>query len=166
MADERAAVDEVLQQEDSTLSGVVTTDAGGRTRFGIAEKYHPWIAATGFYDTMTKDEALGAALVVYTYFYCIPLQITAIANQAVANKLLSLVVNVDFPDPVKWLQEAVGALPDGLMGPATIAAVNKADSQKALDALKQQAVLFYRADVAAHPEKEPYLQGWINRALA
>jgi hypothetical protein len=41
MADFKPAFLFTLQHEDSTRSGKVTIDAGGRTRFGIAEKFHP-----------------------------------------------------------------------------------------------------------------------------
>ena len=35
------AIEIVLRNEDATLSGEITNDAGGRTRWGIAEKYNP-----------------------------------------------------------------------------------------------------------------------------
>ena len=167
MADVTAAIDYVLSFEDAGLVGVVTTDSGGgRTRFGIAENFHPWISQIGFYTTMSKDEALGGALVLYVSEYCLPLQIAAITNQNLANKLLSLGVNVGVAQVSLWLQEAVGAIPDGDIGPATLAAVNKADPQKALDALKAQAVLSYQQIAKDNPADEQYLAGWIARANA
>ena len=41
MADFKPAFAFALLHEDATQSGKVTMDAGGRTRFGIAEKFHP-----------------------------------------------------------------------------------------------------------------------------
>ena len=41
MSDINIATLYVLKNEDSHLSGVVTTDQGGMTRFGIAQRFHP-----------------------------------------------------------------------------------------------------------------------------
>ena len=68
MADIQQATDVVLRQEDSRMSGVITTipgDSGGRTRFGIAERWHPELTATGFFTTMPTAEALKVAEGVY-----------------------------------------------------------------------------------------------------
>lgn len=166
MANVIVAIGSVMRQEDAALSGVVTTDPGGRTRFGIAEKYHPWLEQIGFYTSMSASQAFGAAMVLYLLEYCQPLDIAAISDQAIATKLLSLSVNEGIDNPVKWLQEAVGAIPDGAIGPATIAALNKADPQKALAALKQQAIAWYEQLAKDNPADEEYLKGWINRANA
>jgi lysozyme family protein len=45
--------------EDPQHTGKVTEDAGGRTRFGIAEKFHPELPARFF--SRRKDEALATA---------------------------------------------------------------------------------------------------------
>ena len=166
MAEVIAAIDYVLGFEDSTLSGRVTVDGGGRTRFGIAEKFHPWIAVIGFYTTMPKDEALGAARLLYLVEYCLPLQIAALPDQDIANKLISLSATDGLTYPTKWLQEAVGAMPDGRIGPATLAVLGKADKKKALDSLKEQAVAYYQDVARQHPEDAQYLRGWIARANA
>jgi hypothetical protein len=55
-----AFVDFVLRHEDAKLSGVITRiqgDSGGRTRFGIAERWHPELTSTGFYTTMRTYSA-------------------------------------------------------------------------------------------------------------
>lgn len=166
MADVALSLTRVIRQEDSTLSGVVTTDKGGRTRFGIAGRFHPWVAQIGFYDTMSREQALGVALSILLHDYALPLRIVDIPDQAIADKLLSLGINDGITYPVRWLQEAVGSNPDGHMGPATIAAIDKSDKKKALDALKQQAISFYRDVAANDPSQEQYLNGWINRANA
>ena len=59
MADFNLAFIFVLQHEDSTCSGKVTVDAGGRTRFGIAEKFHPDLPEEFF--TGPAEDALGEA---------------------------------------------------------------------------------------------------------
>ena len=53
-ADFKTAFLLTLQHEDSTRSGKVTEDAGGRTRFGIAEKFHPDLPE-GFFTGLAED---------------------------------------------------------------------------------------------------------------
>lgn len=166
MADVAKSITYAIRFEDSQLSGIVTSDRGGRTRFGVAEKWHPWVAQIGFYDTMSKEQALGVALSILLHDYALPLRIVDIPDQAIADKLLSLGINDGITYPVRWLQEAVGSNPDGHMGPATIAAIDKSDKKKALDALKEQAVLWYTQVAKDDPSQEQYLNGWINRANA
>lgn len=166
MADPLTSINKVLLQEDSTLSGVVTVDRGLRTRFGIAEKFHPHLHEIGFYTTMPTQQALGVAKSTLLNEYSIPLQLALIPDQAIADKLLSLAVNDGPTYPVEWLQAAVGCSVDGKMGPATLGALRSADFEKVLDALKENAVAYYRADVRNHPEDQRYLNGWINRANA
>jgi hypothetical protein len=72
MADLKTAIDVVLRQEDSRMSGVITTisgDSGGRTRFGIAERWHPELTAAGFFTTMPTAAALTVAEGVYAESY-------------------------------------------------------------------------------------------------
>jgi len=41
MADFKKAIEFVLRHEDAKLSGAVTHDSGGTTKFGISQKAHP-----------------------------------------------------------------------------------------------------------------------------
>ena len=59
MADFKPAFAFVLLHEDATRSGKVTVDAGGRTRFGIAEKFHPDLPEEFF--TGPAEDALEVA---------------------------------------------------------------------------------------------------------
>src|ERR1700728_2741214 len=108
MADVTAAINSVLMWEDSTLSGVITKDSGGLTRFGIAERYHPELTASLFYGSLGQAAALKIACGIYDISYCQPLCIAEIDNQEVANKLLSLGVNLGVNRAARMLQAAVG----------------------------------------------------------
>jgi lysozyme family protein len=166
MASLGQAISYVLNWEDSRLTGVVTIGPDGQTRFGISEKSNPWAEAIGFY-TMPYSQALGAAQASLAIEYGMPLNIFQIESQAVANKLLSLGVNEGISRPAKWLQEAVGAIPDGSIGAATIAALNKANPQTVLASLKNNAVAYYQQLAASNPAKYGAdLKGWLRRAEA
>jgi lysozyme family protein len=167
MADVSEAITYVLGWEDSTLSGVITTAKDGkRTRFGIDEHYHPELTNCLFYSSMGNIAALQTARGIYAASYAQPLSIEDIANQDIANKLLSLGVNIGVPRASKMLQDAVGVYEDGVIGVETLLKLSSADPLMVLADLRASAERFYYADVAENPDKAEDLDGWLRRARA
>lgn len=161
-----AAINYTLTWEDSTLSGKITTDSGGRTRFGIAEKFHPELTASLFYTTMGTAPALVVARGIYYRSYAVPLCIIDIDNQDIANKLLSLGVNIGLVPAAKMLQDAVHVTGDGHIGPLTLNALDTADPLLVLADMRAMAVAYYRELTARNPSDAIYLNGWLSRANA
>src|ERR1700677_3590374 len=151
MADVTAAIDYVLSWEDATLSGVITTDPGGRTRFGIAEKFHPELTNCLYFSSMGQIAALQIARGIYDISYCQPLCIAEIENQEVANKLLSLGVNVGVLKAAKMLQDAGLVEGDGRIGPLTLEALDKMNPDIVLSRLRCEAEAYYDALVEEKP---------------
>lgn len=89
----------------------------------------------------------------------------------VAAKVFDLAVNMG-PGPAHHcLQRALRAcrmavVEDGVLGPATRKAVNDAQFQGLLPALKAEAAGYYRALAAANPARQKWLAGWLNRAYS
>ena len=52
---------------------------------------------------------------------------------------------------------------DGIMGPATRAAMQLADTDKALTAMLDAREKFFQTIVANNPSQQVFLRGWINR---
>ena len=52
---------------------------------------------------------------------------------------------------------------DGIMGPATRAAMNMADTDKCLSAMLDAREAFFQTIVANNPSQQVFLRGWINR---
>lgn len=52
---------------------------------------------------------------------------------------------------------------DGIMGPATRAAMQRADTDKALTAMLDAREAFFQTIVANNPSQQVFLRGWINR---
>jgi lysozyme family protein len=157
------SIDYVLRQEDSRMSGEITNDPrdkGGRTRYGIAERFHPDLTSTGFFTTMSALTALGMAHLVYTKEYGDPLKIGLIDIQQVANALLSFAVNEGVKTSVELLQRALGLSVDGEIGPNTIRRIN---GGSVLPELYREQYAHYVAIVAANPSQERFFNGWINR---
>jgi lysozyme family protein len=170
VSDPNAAIEFVLRQEDSTLSGIITNesgDAGGLTRFGLCAKWHPELVSAGFYDvTMDTATALPLAKTAYQTAYATSLRLAQINAQTVANALLSFAVNLGTFEAVETLQQVCGAVADGCMGPNTVAAVNKQDPATLLAAYCAIQANHYRGIVAANPTQAKFLQGWLNRVNA
>lgn len=173
MADVQQAVDVVLRQEDSTLSGVVTneaSDCGGLTRFGLCAKYHAALQTAGFYNPtqVPQAQALQMAEQTYATEYGTPLMLAQINDQGLATALLSFAVNDSQHQAVVLLQQAVNACggslkTDGAMGPATLAAVNAADPRQLVSQLCNQQNAYYQSIVAKNPSQQVFLKGWQNR---
>lgn len=166
MADVSTAIDYVLKFEDSTLSGVITTDAGGRTRFGIAERFHPELTNCLFFSSMGSVAALQIARGIYAQEYADPLCIEEITDQDVANKLLSLGINLGVTEASKMLQLTLRVNGDGRIGPLTLHMLDSMRPAEVIESLDDQAIAFYHSIVESDPSKQRYLEGWLRRASA
>ena len=56
-----AAVTFVLHQEDQTDTGVITTDSGGVTKWGISQRWHPEVDVAA----LSRDDAIAIYRQVY-----------------------------------------------------------------------------------------------------
>lgn len=163
MADFNQAFNYLMKWEDDGLTGRVTKDDGGRTRFGIAERYHPYLTATGFFDEMPKVIAIELAKSTYQHAEWHAMAGDKIASQVLANKMLSLGVDIGIVAVIRWAQEACSLTVDGQVGPQTLAAWNK-DAGAAFHAISIDAEAHYRQRADVEPADRRFLIGWINRA--
>lgn len=178
MASVGDAVHFVLLQEDAKMSGDVTEakgDPGGKTRFGIASRWHPDLVPSGFFDEhkMGRSAALAMATSIYIHQYAPPLELPSIDSQDIANRLLSFAVNEGQVEAVKLVQKALQASGwrnvdvDGEFGPNTLAAVNQVDSATLLEHWRNLQTVYYARWVAEDaPNRSGELRGLLNRAAA
>ncbi len=172
MANVQVAMEYVLKLEDATLSGVISEipgDAGGKTRYGLASRWHPELAGVGFYGPMDKGSALILAGKTLTEQYADPMQVAAINDQTLANVFLAYGVNENPVEAIKSMQDACnrvypqsqGISIDGVMGPATMQAINRVMPLTLVNAFRLAMVKHYAAHAADNT-----LRGLIRRALA
>jgi lysozyme family protein len=178
MADVDQAVQFVLRQEDSRLTGVISTlpgDRGGATRFGLASKFHPELLAKGYYEvkdgvpTIPHDEALAIAKSYYRDEYASPLRLAQIGSQDVSNRLLSFAINEGVPEAAMLAQRALISLSfplkdDGKVGPITLKAINCCHASDFIAAESKTQVAFYEQMVIDHPNLMPYREQFLSRA--
>lgn len=170
MADFEKAIEFVLRNEDETLSGRVTEDAGGRTRFGIAERFHSELGHD-FYSG-PAEAALEVARELYRSQYWRAIGGDEIVDQRLATKLLDMAVNMGARQAIVLCQRAINTIAeyrlaeDGVCGPRTLAAINEADAVLLAAHLRDSCAVFYQHLAAVRPEAERYLRGWLARARA
>jgi lysozyme family protein len=172
MADFKPAFAFVLQHEDSTCSGKVTVDAGGRTRFRIAEKFHPDLPEEFF--SGPAEDALAEAETIEQREYWEAMRLGKVENQKVANKLFDMSVNMGVRQASIYAQRAMNALvavdarvaEDGVIGPKTLAAINAADPISYYQLLREFSAAYYRHVAAVNPAQAVNLAGWLKRAEA
>jgi lysozyme family protein len=171
MADFKPAFAFVLQHEDAARAGKVTVDAGGRTRFGIAEKFHPELPEDFF--SGPAEEALLTAEKIEEREYWDPMFLDEIESQTVANKLLDMAVNMGVRQAAVYAQRAVNMLAgsarlaeDGVMGAQTLAVVNAVNPDAYEQRLCELSVAHYRHMAAVNPAQAVNLPGWLKRAAA
>jgi lysozyme family protein len=170
MADFTTAFEYMLPHEDYGLTGKVFTDSNGaRVRYGINEKYHPGLEE--YYTTMPNDKALQFAKIQYQVWYWSPLNGIMMPDQTVANKAFDQSVPMGVVQSAKCLQRAINLCRteqlevDGHVGHLTIAALIELNgSLDLMDHYKDELEHTYQAIVAVHPEDQPLLKGWVNRA--
>jgi lysozyme family protein len=135
-------------------------DPGGETNFGITKRTYPHLDIR----TLTRDQAAD----IYHRDWWLRYGYDRISDAALAAKLFDLAVNIGPQRAHALLQKAfnrTAATPlkvDGILGPASICAVNAhPDPAHLLAELKLLAVEYYLG-----LEKSKFLAGWVRRAIS
>lgn len=180
MANFQPAIEYTMHFEDPQRSGKVTEDAGGRTRFGVAERSHPELPTVFF--SVEKNEALAIAEALFEHEYWDKADLPQIEDQPVANKLFDMAVNMGLHQAAIYAQRAANTLlqiggeqphratnhlaEDGILGEKSIAAINSLPPSKYLELLREFAAAHYRHIVGVNPAQAPNLEAWLLRAAA
>ncbi len=154
----------MMDNEDRHRTGIVTSDEGGKTRFGIAQKWHHDLPAD-FY-TMPAEDALAIAANVYRSEYWRPVRGSEILDQRVASKCFDLFVNLPEIVAARIIQGAAIALGqkipcDGKFGSLTICAINALNADEFLNMVCTVQAKHYRE----HGDPR-FMHGLLDRAKA
>lgn len=160
----------------------VQGDAGGATNYGVSLRFlkdlyktDDWVDLNGDglidakdIKALTKEDA---AKIYYKQFWqrqhC-----DLISHKEVALKLFDMSVNMGIKQAAKLLQRATNRLgfvrltEDGILGQASITAINKADARHLIVMLRYECVMFYHDLVKAKPDYVKFLKGWTMRAVS
>lgn len=88
-----------------------------------------------------------------------------IKNQSIANLLIDFAYNSGVSRAIRHVQSLVGAKQDGIMGPATLSAINnfKQGQWVLFDKLKVDRIAYLHEIVKNDPKQDPNLPGWLRR---
>jgi lysozyme family protein len=134
------------------------SDPGGLTNFGIAQRSHPNVDIRNLTEEGAKE--------IYREDYWNKVHGDELPP-AVALAVMDYAVNSGTGRSAKTLQNVVGAVADGAIGPNTLKKVREAVEQKG-DRKIAQAVVMSRSDflsdlVKRKPEMAAFLKGWMRR---
>jgi lysozyme family protein len=137
-------------------------DAGGETNFGISKRSYPHIDI----KALTPDQAME----IYRRDFWDKNQLSEIDNQALANVIFYMIVNMGSKPAVKLVQDAINLYGfkievDGFIGDATLSALHKIDRIAIQDSIRVKACKFYLGLCDHKPEQVKFFRGWIRRAL-
>ena len=85
-----------------------------------------------------------------------------IKSQSLANILVDWVWGSG-AHGIKIPQRMLGVTADGVVGPKTIAALNRTKHEAFFNEIKREREAFFRRIVAAKPTQKKFLKGWLRR---
>jgi lysozyme family protein len=136
-------------------------DPGGETKYGISKRSYPHLNI----KDLTRDQARQ----IYFVDFWHKCECEDIEDETIATKFFDLAVHTGISQAVKLIQRALRATgthvaEDGIIGPVTLSAINKADPTDLLAALKSETAGYYRLIANANPSQKKFINCWLNRA--
>ncbi len=131
-------------------------DPGGETNWGISKRAHPAVDI----KSLTRNQAEA----IYKSGYWIPCycdQLTYPASLAVFD----YAVNSGGKVARKALQRAVGATPDGKVGPKTMGALKRSSSRAIAKHVTDQRLSNFIRICKRRPASLVFLKGWMRRLI-
>ena len=152
MAEFKLAIPITLENEGGYVND--PADPGGETKYGISKRSYPALDI----KNLTVEQATAIYLRDFWQF-------DGIIDQRVANKLFDAYVNLKHR-AILYAQQIVfkSLTPDGVYGPETEDALNRADPNAFLTAFRSRLSTHYEQWVMLHPEEQKDLEGLLRRA--
>jgi lysozyme family protein len=161
MASFEKAIPFVLAHEGGFVDD--PADPGGRTKYGISQRRFPMEDIVNL--TLDRAKQLYRQEWWDAYGYA------GFEDQKVAEKVLDFSVNMGPQAAHRVLQRALratgeGVKEDGIFGPKTMGAANRAIPGVLLSALRSEGAGYYRILLALDSKRERFINGWLVRAYA
>lgn len=129
-------------------------DPGGETNWGVTVA----VARANGYTGSMRDMPRDTAKAIYQAQYWAPISGNNLPA-TVAFQVFDAAVNHGPKQAVKWLQAAAGTVQDGIIGPQTLAAAQRAEPV-VLGLLFNSARMFFYTDLPTWPN---FGKGWARR---
>jgi lysozyme family protein len=129
-------------------------DPGGETMWGVTKA----VARADGYVGEMKDFSVEAAKSIYREKYWEAVQAEKLPP-TIRYAVFDAAVNSGPSTSIKWLQESVGATPDGVLGPKTLAAINQLNPEGILRRMLAKR-LTAMTNMSGWPS---FSRGWARR---
>jgi lysozyme family protein len=129
-------------------------DPGGETMWGVTKA----VARADGYVGEMKDFPVEAAKSIYREKYWDAVQAEKLPP-TIRYAVFDAAVNSGPSTSIKWLQESVGATPDGVLGPKTLAAINELNPEGILRRMLAKR-LTAMTNMSGWPS---FSRGWARR---
>jgi lysozyme family protein len=155
---------EVMEREGGFVND--PDDSGGPTNHGVTlAMLSAWRGTACSAKDVQNLSALEASQIL-THEFVVKPRFDLIADPFLLGAVVDAGINHGPTRPVHWLQEALRAHSDGIMGPATAAAVNGADPHHLAAKFLAARVRFYGRDETDHPSQAKFAAGWADRVAS
>jgi lysozyme family protein len=151
-------------------------DPGGETYKGIARKMNSKWDGWILIDMAKQDKAFPANLdsntqlqdkikSFYEVNYWDKMRGDDITDQHIAASIFDFAVNAGCITSAKLAQFAVGADPDGTIGPDTLAKINQQDPRTFLAFFSLHKIARYLSICEKRQDSKKFFYGWVKRTL-
>ena len=154
-------ITEIIEREGGFVNAAA--DRGKATKYGITQA--TLADYLGRPVTVAEVEALSESVArdIYRRRYILRPGFDAIADDALRAAVVDCAVNHGPLQATKFLQHALGVLPDGRIGPDTLAALSNSDPHRTRTYLVAERARFYGKILGLRPEQSVFAAGWMNR---
>lgn len=155
-------IDGILQHEGSAYTNV-PGDRGGPTRYGITLKT---LAAWRKVPVLPTDVQLlteEEARAIYADLYIKRPRYDLIKDDLLRALVVDCGVNSGVRAATSWLQQALGVVTDGSIGPTTLATLDAIPPAAVYLRLCAIRVRFYGTIISHDPSQAAFAAGWANR---
>jgi lysozyme family protein len=154
-------IDEIIRREGGFVNHVA--DRGGATNYGITiGTLSAWRGKQVTVNDV-RNLTLAEAKKIYEHQYIIQPNFHRIENAFLREVVVDAGVHSGTRTSARWLQRAVGVTADGIIGPITLAAVNRADSRSVAAKCLAHRVRFLGNLITRDRSQAAFAAGWANR---
>ena len=151
------SLDLILQLEGGYSND--ENDPGGETMYGIiASEYKKYLEHKGLPSTSVRNITKEQVVEIYNTQYWAPMHLDLLAKDK-AIYMFQFGINCGTRKAIMLVQEALGLKADGVIGPKSAAAINKAPMETLVNVQKSR----YDVIIAHNEKLEVFRKGWNNR---
>ena len=154
-------IDEIIKREGGYVDH--PADRGGATKYGITlstlTAYRSRTVTTEEMKSLEREEAYA----IYHDEYLVKPSLGKVNSISLRALALDCAVQHGPARAIRWLQGIAGVPADGIIGPQSIDAINRLDSDVLYKKMVAERCRFYGRIITNDPTQAVFAAGWANR---